>query len=928
MGGGASTKQPNSGSQPGSGEDVKDSQVIDEGKRAIAMLEKMAREQEDLKSLVRSIKGGGMEESATNGSSGGGKKIPRKVALLTAGGLAPCLSAACGGLIQRYNDLYPDIKIIGYKGGYKGLLLGDFIEISGEGRKCAGDLFNFGGSPIGNSRVKLTNIKDCVKRGLVKEGEDPQKVAADQLVKDGVDVLHTIGGDDTNLAAADLAAFLAKNNYPLIVIGLPKTIDNDVFPIRQTLGAWTAAEEGAKFFANVVNEQSASHRMLIVHEVMGRECGYLTAATARNYRETLKSKPTVPQLGLHFEKLDVHAVFIPEIAVDIEAEAARLTKVMDNCETVNIFISEGAGVEDIVREMESRGEELPRDAFGHVKLDAVNPGAWFASRFADLVKAERTMVQKSGYFSRAAPANQSDLDLIKSCCALAVDCAIHGYPGVIGHDEDHGCRLRPIEFPRIKGGKPFDINQAWFREMMAEIKCPVRLDTVKSTFNTIPYVPTLLPGMVIPKRVAILTAGGLAPCLCSCVGGLIERYNELLPGVEIICYYSGFRGLLLGSSVRVSAEARRDAGNLHAFGGSPLGNSRTKLSSAADCVRKGLIKEGEDPYAVAAARLQADGVDVLHPIGGSDGAALANYMKSKGINIRVLGLAKTIDNNIKPIKQTLGAYTAAECGAHYFANVVAESSANPRMLIVHEIMGAGSGYLTAATADIYRQLVESKGFVPSVGLTKSRFDVHGVFIPEIPIDIPAEAERLKTIMNNNDCCNIFLSEGAGIDDIAAEMEKKGKKLPRDEVTGKIKFGEVKPGDYFAKQFAAMIGAEKVLVQKSGYFSRSSAANKEDLRLIKSCTDYAVECAIRGESGIIGHDEENCSVLRAIEFERVKGDKPFQTGLPWFQDILSKIGQQMEYAPGARRTLDISDEDMSNIKVRVNVTAKRTSGFFR
>src|SRR5690606_40220889 len=55
-------------------------------------------------------------------------------------------------------------------------------------------LHRYGGSPIGNSRVKLTNVKDCVKRGLVQEGQNPQQVAADQLVKDGVDILHTIGG--------------------------------------------------------------------------------------------------------------------------------------------------------------------------------------------------------------------------------------------------------------------------------------------------------------------------------------------------------------------------------------------------------------------------------------------------------------------------------------------------------------------------------------------------------------------------------------------------------------------------------------------------------------------------------------------------------------------------------------------------------------
>ena len=185
-----------------------------------------------------------------------------KVALLTAGGLAPCLSSAVGGLIERYTELTPNTEIIGYLGGYKGLLLGQSVVASPEVRAQASILHQHGGSPIGNSRVKLTNVADCVKRGLVKEGEHPLHVAAERLKKDGITILHTIGGDDTNTTAADLAAYLAKNGYNLTVVGLPKTIDNDVIPIHQSLGAWTAAEEGAKYFENIVNEQSASPRAL------------------------------------------------------------------------------------------------------------------------------------------------------------------------------------------------------------------------------------------------------------------------------------------------------------------------------------------------------------------------------------------------------------------------------------------------------------------------------------------------------------------------------------------------------------------------------------------------------------------------------------------------------------------------------------------
>ena len=397
---------------------------------------------------------------------------PKKVGILTAGGLAPCLSAAVGGLIARYTEIDPSIEIICYHSGYKGLLLGDSYKVTPEIREKARLLYQYGGSPIGNSRVKLTNVKDCVKRGLVKEGEDPQKKAADQLVKDGVDILHTVGGDDTNTAAADLAKFLADNNYALTVIGLPKTVDNDVYPIRQSLGAWTAAEYGAKYFENVVAESGANPRMLIVHEVMGRNCGWLTAATAKAYRDRLASRPMLPGIGLSKENYDVHAVFVPEMEIDIAAEAARLKKVMDKVDNVNIFVSEGAGVESIVKEMEAKGQEVPRDAFGHVKLDAVNPGAWFGKQFAAMLGAEKTLIQKSGYFARSAPAIAADLDLIKSCVDLAVECAFKRQGGVIGHDEDNGNILRAIEFPRIKGGKPFDIDQPWFTEMLSEIGQP------------------------------------------------------------------------------------------------------------------------------------------------------------------------------------------------------------------------------------------------------------------------------------------------------------------------------------------------------------------------------------------------------------------------------------------------------------------------
>lgn len=393
----------------------------------------------------------------------------RRVALLTAGGFAPCLSSAVGGLIERYNELAPEVEIVAYQHGYHGLLTGNKIVINEEVRSKAGILHRFGGSPIGNSRVKLTNAADCEKRGLVKPGENPLTVAAEQLKADGIDVLHTIGGDDTNTTAADLAAYLKENDYDLTVVGLPKTIDNDVIPIKQSLGAWTAAEHGAAFAANIIGEHRSGPRMLIIHEVMGRHCGWLTAATAAEYRKWLDKQEWVPGIGLSRERWDIHAVFVPELALDIEGEAKRLRTIMDEQGNVNIFLSEGAGMHEIVAQLEASGQKVERDPFGHVKLDTINPGQWFAKQFAELLGAEKVMVQKSGYYSRAAAANAEDLRLIKAMTDFAVQSAFEGKAGVIGHDEEDNNKLKAIDFPRIAGGKAFNVNEAWFTELLSGI---------------------------------------------------------------------------------------------------------------------------------------------------------------------------------------------------------------------------------------------------------------------------------------------------------------------------------------------------------------------------------------------------------------------------------------------------------------------------
>jgi len=392
-----------------------------------------------------------------------------KVAILTAGGLAPCLSASIGALLDNYSKEMPEAELFGYLYGYQGLLKGDLFQFPTTNDMDANQLFEFGGSLLGNSRVKLTNIEDCVRRGLVTKGDLPLEIAAKQLQKDKINILHTIGGDDTNTMAAALSNYLSENNYDLTVIGLPKTVDNDIIPIKQSLGADTAADQGSIYFQNIVNENTSNPKTFIIHEVMGRHCGWLTAVTARKYRSSLLNKKFNSEFLLHRESWDIDAIYLPEMKIDLNQEANRLKHTMAHKGNVNIFLSEGSCQKEILTDMKNNNQEIEKDAFGHVRLDTINPGEWFSNQFSSTIGAEKTLVQKSGYFSRSAAPNKFDLDLIKNSAVYAVKCAMESQSGVVGLDQDDNDALSIINFDRIKGGKPFNTNNTWFQEMLQDI---------------------------------------------------------------------------------------------------------------------------------------------------------------------------------------------------------------------------------------------------------------------------------------------------------------------------------------------------------------------------------------------------------------------------------------------------------------------------
>jgi pyrophosphate--fructose-6-phosphate 1-phosphotransferase len=204
----------------------------------------------------------------------------KKAATLTAGGIALCLSSAVAPLTKELTNTSPDIEIVCDRDGDKGWLLGDSFGFTHGLAESVEVWYQFGRSPIGTSRVKLTNVGDCIKGGFVKDGEIFINAAADQLENDKIDILYPIGGDDTNGVAAALASHLKKYGHNLQVIGLPTTVANALVPFAYSLGANMAAKQSVWFFEHIVVETTGKQKTLIIHEVVSRKYEWLTAASA------------------------------------------------------------------------------------------------------------------------------------------------------------------------------------------------------------------------------------------------------------------------------------------------------------------------------------------------------------------------------------------------------------------------------------------------------------------------------------------------------------------------------------------------------------------------------------------------------------------------------------------------------------------------
>ncbi|WP_281299377.1 6-phosphofructokinase [Flavobacterium limnophilum] len=204
-------------------------------------------------------------------------KTIKKVGVLTSGGDSPGMNAAIRSVVRTC--AYHNISCVGIYRGYQGMIEGDFLEM---GARSVHNIINKGGTILKSARS--TEFR-------TPEG---RKKAYDQLVKEGVDALVVIGGDGSFTGAE-----IFNNEYDFPVMGIPGTIDNDIFGTSHTLGYDTALNTVVDCI-DKIRDTASSHNRLFFVEVMGRDAGHiaLNAGIGGGAEEVL-----IPEEDLGLERL-------------------------------------------------------------------------------------------------------------------------------------------------------------------------------------------------------------------------------------------------------------------------------------------------------------------------------------------------------------------------------------------------------------------------------------------------------------------------------------------------------------------------------------------------------------------------------------------------------------------------------------------------
>ena len=314
-----------------------------------------------------------------------------RAAIVTCGGLCPGLNDVVRALVMVLSHAYGVRNILGIRYGYWGMVpqrIDDSVRLTPE---VVENIHHRGGTFLGSSR-------------------GPQDVARmiESLISRRVTLLFAVGGDGTQRGALALSAEARARDYPLAVVGVPKTIDNDLAYTERTFGYDTACGVARDvLFAAEAEAKSALGGVSIV-KLMGRESGFIAARAALASGEA-------------------NVVLIPEIPFDLEGPRGFLTALEERIRSrlhALIVVAEGAGQEHL----RAPDAAPDRDASGNVKLADI--GTFLRDRVRTHLAARGVPVtvryMDPGYMIRATTANASDHVFCTTLAQNAVHAAMSG----------------------------------------------------------------------------------------------------------------------------------------------------------------------------------------------------------------------------------------------------------------------------------------------------------------------------------------------------------------------------------------------------------------------------------------------------------------------------------------------------------------------
>ena len=311
------------------------------------------------------------------------------IGIVTCGGLCPGLNDAIRGLVMESYYRYGVRKIVGFRNGYRGCVGRQPSDMMLLDPDCVSDIHEQGGSLLGTSR-----------------GPEEAAAIVDNLVKQNVDILYVIGGDGTMRGGTAIAQEIERRQLKIGVVGLPKTIDNDIRFIDKSFGFETAFSKAVEAIYAAHTEARSTPNGVGIVKLMGRHSGFIAC-----YASLATSH--------------VNFTLVPEVPFQLGGEGGflhALQKRLEHRAHAVVVVAEGTG-QDLLADS---GQQ--RDASGNVKLKDIGPylAQQIKMHFDGVGEEVKLKYIDPSYIIRSVPATPADSVFCWRLAQSAVHAAMAG----------------------------------------------------------------------------------------------------------------------------------------------------------------------------------------------------------------------------------------------------------------------------------------------------------------------------------------------------------------------------------------------------------------------------------------------------------------------------------------------------------------------